>query len=440
MTARSCIETYVLSTPTKSYILGDLMNTSGASQANQATWIETQYLSSEGNRKTLKSLDNNSEKAAAVKFLSELECPLCNDVYEKTLQTRCCDYILCADCYSKIPVPKKCPNDRLLFTDSIQNDLKTAVRQINNQVERCVGLFSDVQPTEETDTEKRLSRAKSQAQNDAIQLINSGTSQRVPPSTSENSRQSAAIANTGGSGNINSGASSASAASAAASGTGDTIIRSGSHTVRLTPSSVGNVFVMGGGSRIVVDGGQVQVENPVNRGGVIVSGQNVNITQAHQNIPAQRTHDFRADDVLFIDIKTSQGNIVLEGQNSANQNQVSVISTSAREPRLGHNRLYLYCAENVRLKLPDLFSSSIQLHTQLGDIVTENGYIVKSGGTIQSDVGNISVKVDSLLVNATARTSIGRTFVNVQNQHVDWERRVLNCVASIGNVNVYDQG
>ena len=422
------------------------MNTSGISQSNQPTWIETQYLSSEGNRKTLESLDDGSEKAAAVKFLSELECPLCNEVYEKTLQTRCCDYVLCAYCYSNLTIPKKCPNDMLLFTGSIQNDLKIAVRQINNQVERCVGLFNDVQPTEESDAEKRIRQAKSQAQNDAIQLINSSTSQRVLPGTSENSRQNEMNVNTGDSGNITSGASSASASSpasassAAASATGDTIIRSGSHTVRLTPSSVGNVFVMGGGSRIVVDGGQVQVENPVNRGGVIVSGQNVNITQAHQNISAQRTHDFRANDVLFIDIKTSQGNIVLEGQNSANQNQVSVISTSAREPRLGHNRLYLYCAENVRLKLPDLFSSGIQLHTQLGDIVTENGYIVKSGGTIQSDVGNISVKVDSLLVNATARTSIGRTFVNVQNQHVDWERRVLNCVASIGNVNVYDQG
>lgn len=410
------------------------MNTSGTNQANQATWIETQYLSSEGNRKTLESLDNGSEKAAAVKFLLELECPLCNEVYEKTLQTRCCDYVLCAYCYSNLPVPKRCPNDMLLLTGSIQNDLKIAVRQINNQVERCVGLFNDVQPTEESDTEKRISQAKSQAQNDAIQLINSSTSQRVLPSTSENSRQNETNVSTGDSGNINSGASAASAAS----GTGDTIIRSGSHIVRLTPSSAGNVFVMGGGSRIVVDGSQVQVENPVNRGGVVVSGQNVNITQAHQNIPAQRTHDFRADDVFFIDIQTSHGNIVLEGQNSANQNQVSVIS--ARAPRLGHNRLYLYCAENVRLKLPDLFTREIQLHAQIGDIVTENGYIVKSGGSIQSDVGNISVKVDSLLVNAIATTSIGRTFVNVQNQHADWERRMLNCISNIGSVNIYDQG
>lgn len=413
------------------------MNTSGTSQANPATWIETQYLSSDGNRKTLESLDNGSEKAAAVKFLSELECPLCNEVYEKTLQTRCCDYVLCAYCYSNLTIPKKCPNDMLLFTGSIQNDLKIAVRQINNQVERCVGLFNDVQPTEESDTEKRVRQAKSQAQNDAIQLINSSTSQRVLPGTSENSRQNEMNVNTGDSGNINSGASSASAASAAASGTGDTIIRSGSHTVRLTPGSAGNVFVMGGGSRIVVDGGQVQVENPVNRGGVIVSGQNVNITQAHQNIPAQRTHDFRADDVLSIDIKTSHGNIVLEGQNSANQNQVSVIS--ARAPRLGHNRLYLHCDENVRLKLPDLFTRGIQLHTQFGDIVTENGYIVKSGGSIQSDFGSISVKVDSSLVNATARTSMGSTSVNVQNQHVDWERRALNCISNFGDVNVYDQ-
>lgn len=408
------------------------MNTSGTSQAKQATWIETQYLSSEGIRKTLETLDNGSEKAAAVKLLSDLECPLCNEVYEKTLQTRCCDYVLCAYCYSNLTIPKKCPNDMLPFTGSIQNDLKIAVRQINNQVERCVGLFSDVQPTEESDTEKRIRQAKSQAQNDAIQLINSSTSQRVLSGTSENSRQNEMNVNTGDSSNINSGAS------AAASGTGDTIIRSGSHTVRLTPGSVGNVFVMGGGSRIVVDGGRVQVENPVNRGGVVVSGQNVNITQAHQNIPAQRTHDFRVDDVLSIDIRTSHGNIVLEGQNSANQNQVSVIS--ARAPRLGHNRLYLHCAENVRLKLPDLFTRGIQLHTQFGDIVTENSYIVKSGGSIQSDFGKISVKVDSSLVNATARTSMGSTSVNVQNQHVDWERRALNCISNFGDVNVYDQG
>ena len=406
------------------------MNTSGTSQTNQATWIDTQYLSSEGNRKTLRSLDNDSGRAAAVKFLSELECPLCNDVHEKTLQTRCCDYVLCADCYSKIPVPKKCPNDRLLFTGSIQNDLKVAVRQINNQVERCVGLFSDVQPTEESDTEKRISQAKSQAQNDAIQLINSGTSQRILPSTSENSRQNEMVVNTGGSGNTNSGAS-------AASGTGDTIIRSGSHFVRLTGRSGGNVFI-GGDSRINIDGRQVQAGGLVIRDGVIVSGQNVNIAQAAQSTPVNRAHDFRADDVPFIDIWTSVGNIVLEGQNSTSQNQVSVISTIA--PRLERNKLYLHCAENVRLKLPDLFTRDIQLHTLVGNIVTENGYIVKSGGSLKSDIGDINVKVDSSLVNATARTSIGRTFVNVQHQHADRERRVLNCIGNIGNVNVYDQG
>lgn len=171
---------------------------------------------------------------------------------------------------------------------------------------------------------------------------------------------------------------------------------------------------------------------------MIVSGQNVNIAQAAQSTPVSRAHDFRADDVPFIDIRTSVGNIVLEGQNSTSQNQVSVIPTIA--PRLERNKLYLHCAENVRLKLPDLFTRDIQLHTLVGNIVTENGYIVKSGGSLKSDIGDINVKVDSSLVNATARTSIGRTFVNVQHQHADWERRVLNCIGNIGNVNVYDQG
>ena len=201
--------------------------------------------------------------------------------------------------------------------------------------------------------------------------------------------------------------------------------------------SVGNIHI-GVGDSITVNGRQVQGSNLVICNGEVVSGQNVTITTlARQSTPV-RAHDFRADNVHFIDIRTGQGEIVIEGQSSINQHQVSVISS--KEPSLGNNNLNLHCDENVQLKLPESFVRNVQLHTNMGNINTRSGYRIKFGGRLHTNMGNIHVKVDSLLVNACGRTDMGNRIVNVQNQYVHWRRQDLYCESNMGNVYIYDQG
>lgn len=411
------------------------MNISGASQA---TWIETEYLSSKGNRQTLKSVEDASEKAAAIKFLSQLECRVCFDVYEKPLSTRCCEMILCASCYFALPDPKKCPNHRKEFTGSIQDDLQCTGRLINNQIESFAGLFKNV-PSTGTSNDKY----KSRVQNDAIQRINSSPSQSTVR-TSQHVGQNEMLGNTRGYGNVYSGASSE--FGNIISSFGNRAINSqasDSYSVNYA-SGTGRNFRSGGnihigvGDSITVNGRQVQGTNLVIRNGEILSGQNVSITTPPWVSAPVRKHDFRADNVHFIGIHTGRGDILIEGQNARNQHQVSVISS--KEPSLGNNNLYLDCCENIQLRLPESFVSRMKLHTNMGNINTQSGYRVKSGGELHTNMGNVNVKVDSLLVNANGRTNMGNRSVNIQNQHVPWGRQDLHCKSNIGNVYIYDQG
>ena len=381
------------------------MNVSSASQVTQ---IETQYISSNGNRKTLASTDDGSVRAVAVNNLSEFQCLICFDVHEKPLQTRCCESVICASCYLSLPSPKKCPSDRNAFTGSIKEDLKVAGRLINKQIELLVKNFNDV-PSPEIDIEK------SQKQNDAITQLKSESSQgsRAPQSsgnnrtTSQPRRQNEMSPFFGG-------------------------------MVNFTSGSVSSVSI--GSGDITVNGRRVQGDNLIFHNGELVFGQNLTIMSAGQASRSNpvREHHFRADDVQNIYMHTNQGDIVLERQNSENQNRVSV--RSSKEPRLTNNRLDLDCNENFWLKLPDSFSRNIQLHTNMGNIKTDTGYSIKFGGTLKSNIGNVDVKVDSLLVNAKGKTNMGRSRVSVQNQHVGWVRQDLTCKSNMGNIDIYDQG
>ena len=144
--------------------------------ANGADLITVEYLSSNGDRKVLQSSEDCPEKYVVLRtFFSKYECIVCKDVYEKSLQTRCCDNALCATCYFSIPNPKKCPFDRKPFTGSIQNDLRCSGRLTDNIMsENSSMLFDDVQSTT-SEADKR----KCQAQNDVIKQFNPSSTGRT---------------------------------------------------------------------------------------------------------------------------------------------------------------------------------------------------------------------------------------------------------------------
>lgn len=419
------------------------MNISGTSQSRL---IETKYISSNGNIKTLTSTDDGSVKAFAVRTLSGFECQVCLDVHEKPLQTRCCESVLCASCYLSIPSPKRCPSDRTAFTGSIKDDLKVAGRLINNQIELFVEKFNDVQSTE-TDTEK------SRKQNDGITQIKSVSPQsnNAPQSngnnhtTSQSHRQnvmSESIAGIGnffqGFGNLFSGR--------------DVITISSQRDSDSDPDSsnaanvisVGSIHIGGGGitslgsGGITVNGRRIQGENLDIRNGQVVSGQNVTITDAGQASRSNpvRTHDFRTDDVILINVHARRGDITIEDQHCGNQDKVSI--TSSKQPRLSSNILSLHCDEKVSIKVPESFTGNLKLNTNIGNILTKNGYAIKSGGNLHSNMGNVNIKVDSMLVKVKGKTNTGSTSIRVGNSSVDWERQELLAKSNIGNVHVYD--
>ncbi|USE36637.1 hypothetical protein [Endozoicomonas sp. SCSIO W0465] len=423
------------------------MNITGTSQSNL---IDTQYISSNGNRKMLTSTDDGSVKAIALKTLSDFECQICFDVHEKPLQTRCCESVICASCYLSLPSPKKCPSDRSAFTGSIKEDLKVAGRLINNQIEIFLQHFNDVESTE-TDAEK------SRKQNDAITQIKSGSQQnndapqgsnftqvnsRIPSQSHSQNEMGAGFRGTGhfiqglgnvfSSGNVVTIGSQRESISDSDSGVVYSNISGGSHHIGYN----GSISVGSGG--ITINGRRIQGDNIVVRNGQVVSGRNVTITdtaQASRSNPV-RTHDFRTGDVLFIDVHTRIGDITIEGQDCGGQEKVSI--TSSKQPRLSGNLLSLDCDEGVSIKVPESFNRNLKLHTNMGDISTRNSYVVKSGGSLHSNMGNINIKIDSMLVKVKGKSNMGKTSVRVGNSRVDWERQELLAKSNMGNINVYD--
>ncbi|MDD7805030.1 MAG: hypothetical protein PUP46_05615 [Endozoicomonas sp. (ex Botrylloides leachii)] len=153
---------------------------------NQFSSIEINYISSNGNLKTLTSTDSDPVKDLSIKQLYAVRCQVCYDVHEKPLQVKCCESVICASCYSQLLLSRGCPSDRSYLTGSIERDLKVAGRLLNYQIELCLENFHDVQSTE-TDMEK------SRKQNDAIAQINSVSQQNTSAPQSSNFTQDIAF-------------------------------------------------------------------------------------------------------------------------------------------------------------------------------------------------------------------------------------------------------
>lgn len=126
------------------------------------------YLSMDGQRKILTAplgvKVNENVKAVLIELVSSSACVVCFELLEKTLQTRCCRAILCAQCYEGINVPKKCPRCNVPWKEGISMALLEGDRNINVCIASALCHFQDIAFTEK-DTEK------SQRQMEALKLL-----------------------------------------------------------------------------------------------------------------------------------------------------------------------------------------------------------------------------------------------------------------------------
>lgn len=169
-------------------IVGGFMNIGSAAEL-----IHVRYVSSEGSVKEFETPKDRSPKAFMADNLLDYKCVVCWDVNEKTLQTRCCQALICASCYLSLPSPKTCPMDRSKFNGLI-NDLEVAGRHIDNQVDKfCTSIFIDVQST-------GTDEAKSQNQNRLITQLTRDSTQSTNR-TRQSTRENVSTINTGRLGN-----------------------------------------------------------------------------------------------------------------------------------------------------------------------------------------------------------------------------------------------
>ena len=126
------------------------------------------YLSMDGQRKTLAAPSgakvNENVKAVLLEQVSGSACVVCFELLEKTLQTRCCKTILCAQCYDGINVPKMCPQCRFPWREGISMALLVGDRHINEHIASALGHFQDV-----ASTGKDIEKAKCQV--DTLNLL-----------------------------------------------------------------------------------------------------------------------------------------------------------------------------------------------------------------------------------------------------------------------------
>lgn len=126
------------------------------------------YLSMDGQRKILTAplgvKVNENVKAVLIELVSSSACVVCFELLEKTLQTRCCRAILCAQCYQGINVPKRCPRCNVPWQEGISMALLEGDRNINVYISSALCHFQDIAFTGK-DTEK------SKRQVDALKLL-----------------------------------------------------------------------------------------------------------------------------------------------------------------------------------------------------------------------------------------------------------------------------
>ncbi|WP_257263759.1 hypothetical protein [Endozoicomonas sp. ONNA2] len=411
---------------------------------------------SNGNRKALTLSANgyevSSAKSLALRCFEDLECTVCMDVHEKTLQTRCCGAVICAFCYLS---STQCPVDNQAFSGAITKDLIPAGRLVDNQVEKLSREFKDIE-AEETDHGKEMA----QSQNKAINRLEG----------SEKNTQH----------NVN--------ASASASVDATQTPRRPKFDVNIS-SSTGPVII-GNNNRLAIRGnsltaggndsfnpnrflGNIIGPPPGARGG---SPSEVSAMKEKTSESPGSSATFKGDitlpprymfssDVLsrnqsggvrafhypqydtnclfdVLGVNVGQGNIVITGQDSDCPYIVSVVASTT--PILRNNQLSVSVGVgNVELKLPDAFSKRVRIITDQGNISTQGNYAIKSGGQIRiTTAGNITIKIDSQWVNFKTQINIGYINVQESDKSIDWMRRThrqlqeLLVSANCGNIQV----
>ena len=370
--------------------------------ANQKHPDTIEFLSIAGGRKTLDSDSKDSAaravKAEAIANLADFECLVCLDVQEKILQTRCCDAVLCASCYLHIQPPKRCPNDSSLFCGRIERDLKPASRLVNGQIERLLRHFADAAADSlPSDADK------SQAQRSALNQLQALGSTPLAGEKVEAQVHGAAAPN-------------------AVQG-----------VVHNDLGRVARIRIGDGG--VVINDRIIKGKNIVIQNGRLMSGQDVEVI-APAVAAARRSHYFPADAIGILDVCVRQGNLVLEAGSADEQDVIHIVAQ--RVPELNNRVLHLDSIDNVRIKLPAAFSETLQLHTMLGSIMTVGDYRIKSGGSIHAAMGNVNIKVDTLLVQPSGKSNMGHSQMNLSREQVTWQRAQLRIRANMGNISVTD--
>ena len=130
--------------------------------------VPVDYLSMDGQKRTLAAPPgvrvNDNVKAVLIDLASDCACVVCLELFEKSLQTRCCKTILCAQCYEGINVVKKCPQCNTPWQGGISRALQVGDRHINKQVEAVLKHFQDT-----VSTEQDIPKAKCQV--NALKLL-----------------------------------------------------------------------------------------------------------------------------------------------------------------------------------------------------------------------------------------------------------------------------
>ncbi|WP_257295004.1 hypothetical protein [Endozoicomonas sp. YOMI1] len=373
------------------------------SQISQQQTSVIDFISSTGQQKVLTSLAGTETlraiRAGALTSLSFYQCIVCEDVHSKPLQTRCCETVLCASCYNQLTIPKVCPNDRKPFTNTPSGDLKPMGRIANNQIERLLEQFTDIQATG-TDT------SKSEAQQAALAALEdqpaSGTA--IPePSRPVSSRVDLS--------------------SAMEIGTIIPIFGRGAPQASLIPSA---------GTRSLSN--NINTPDPFDS----ISETLHQIYQISTSLleprPPYRIREYPLDQIMGLDIFTRHGEIVLTEQLPQLQNTVSV--TASTDPEILGNG-YLKIAprgffSDVTVKLPQAFAQPLKIVNFMGHVTTDNGYRIKHGGSILANMGNIRIAVDSARVKV--ETMGPNSEVTVANHNEALGRRTELSVRSLSGI------
>ena len=372
-----------------------MMNVGHANQKHPDT---IEFLSIAGGRKTLNSDSEDSAaravKAEAIANLADFECLVCLDVQEKILQTRCCDAVLCASCYLHIQPPKRCPNDSSPFSGRIERDLKPASRLVNGQIERLLRHFTDAAAGSlPSDADK------SQAQRSALNQLQALGS--TPLAGEKVEAQGAAASNA---------------------------VQGVAH------NDLGRVAkIRAADWGVAINDRIIKGKNIVIQNGRLVSGQDVEVISP---AVARRSHYFPSDAISTLDVCVRQGNLVLAAGSADEQDMIHIVAQSV--PKLNNRVLHLDSIDSVLIKLPAVFGETLQLHTMLGSISTMADYRIKSGGSISADMGNVIIKVDTLLVQPSGTSYMGHSQMTLSREQVAWRRAHLRIRTNGGNISVID--